>query len=110
MSDKNHKYCASSYLNEISFAIILILSLYAIFKSRFVGTIGILACITLVLFNYRVKEANEEKFRKRIKDISFDLDKITKTTMLVNPIPLSVVDLDGKIFWSNIEFDKMVGM
>lgn len=110
MSDKNHKYCASSYLNEISFAIILILSLYAIFKSRFVGTIGILACITLVLFNYRVKEANEEKFRKRIKDISFDLDKITKITMLVNPIPLSVVELDGKIFWSNIEFDKMVGM
>lgn len=110
MSDKNRKYCASSYLNEISFVIILILSLYAIFKSRFVGTIGILACIILVLFNYRVKEASEEKFRKKIKDISFDLDKITKTTMLMNPIPLSVVELDGKIFWSNIEFDKMVGM
>lgn len=110
MSDKNRKYCASSYLNEISFVIILILSLYAIFKSRFVGTIGILACIILVLFNYRVKEASEEKFRKKIKNISFDLDKITKTTMLMNPIPLSVVELDGKIFWSNIEFDKMVGM
>lgn len=110
MSDKNRKYCASSYLNEISFVIILILSLYAIFKSRFVGTIGILACIILVLFNYRVKEASEEKFRKKIKDISFDLDKITKTTMLMNPIPLSVVELDGKIFWSNIEFDKMVGI
>jgi len=110
MSDKNRKYCASSYLNEISFVIILILSLYAIFKSRFVGTIGILACIILVLFNYRVKEASEEKFRKKIKDISFDLDKITKTTMLMNPIPLNVVELDGKIFWSNIEFDKMVGM
>ena len=110
MSDKNRKYCAYSYLNEISFVIILILSLYAIFKSRFVGTIGILACIILVLFNYRVKEASEEKFRKKIKDISFDLDKITKTTMLMNPIPLSVVELDGKIFWSNIEFDKMVGM
>lgn len=110
MSDKNHKYCASSYLSEISFAIILILSIFAIFKNQFIGTMGILACIILILFSYRVKEINEEKFRKRIKDISFDLDKITKTNMLMNPIPLSVVDLDGKIFWANIEFDKMVGM
>ena len=110
MSDKNHKYCASGYLSEISFAIILILSIFAIFKNRFIGTMGILACIILLLSSYRVKETNKEKFRKRIKDISFDLDKITKTTMLMNPIPLSVVDLDGKIFWANIEFDKMVGM
>ncbi len=110
MSDKNHKYCASSYLNEISFVIILLLSIFSIFKNQFVGTFGILACVILFLSNYRVKEVKEEKFKKKIKEISFDLDKITKTTMLMNPIPLSVVDLDGKIFWSNIEFDKMVGL
>ncbi len=110
MSDKDHKYSASNYLNEISIVIILLLSVFAIFKNHFVGTVGILTCIILFLFSYRAKEENKERFKNKIKDMNFDLSKITKTTMLMNPIPLSVVDLDGKIFWANIEFDKMVEM
>ena len=110
MSDKNHKYYASGYLNQICFAVILMLSLYTVFKNKFIGVLGILVCIILILLNYKMKDAEEENFKKMMKDIGFDLDKITKTTMLLNPVPLSVVELDGNIFWSNVEFDKMVGM
>ena len=67
MSDKDHKYSASNYLNEISIVIILLLSVFAIFKNHFVGTVGILTCIILFLFSYRAKEENKERFKIRLR-------------------------------------------
>ena len=108
MSDKNHKYCASNYIIEISLSVIFILSIVSLFKSKLIGSIGILVFIGLVIFNYKIKEANEEKFRKRVKDIGFDLDKVMKKTLMSNPIPICILDLDGKVFWYNKKFDEMI--
>lgn len=109
MSSKNHKHYVFDYLAEICFSVILILSLYSFFKNYIIGVIGILILIALIIFYFNKKKKDEECIQDRIKKLSFDINKVIKRTMLSNPIPLCIIELDGKIFWSNKKFDEMIG-
>ncbi|WP_242969075.1 DHH family phosphoesterase [Peptostreptococcus russellii] len=65
--------------------------------------------IALIIFYFNKKKKDEECIQDRIKKLSFDINKVIKRTMLSNPIPLCIIELDGKIFWSNKKFDEMIG-
>ncbi|MEG0250643.1 MAG: DHH family phosphoesterase [Peptostreptococcus sp.] len=109
MSNKNHKYYVFDYLEEICFSVILILSLYSFFKNYIVGIIGIIVLVALIFFYLSKKRKDEERIQERIKNLSFDINKVIKRTMVSNPVPLCIIELDGNIFWSNKKFDEMIG-
>uniref|UniRef100_UPI0026CC4A26 DHH family phosphoesterase n=1 Tax=Peptostreptococcus russellii TaxID=215200 RepID=UPI0026CC4A26 len=85
------------------------IELILFFKNYIIGVIGILILIALIIFYFNKKKKDEECIQDRIKKLSFDINKVIKRTMLSNPIPLCIIELDGKIFWSNKKFDEMIG-
>lgn len=108
MRYKDKNYYPSNYIKEISFVIILLLSLFLIFKNKILGIIGISIFFLLVVYDYKMKKVEEERLNERIKDIGFDLDRILKKNMISNPIPICTIELDGSIFWTNKKFEDMI--
>lgn len=110
MNDKNHKYNIVDYLDYISFVIIFFLGIYAFMKNYIIGALSMVALVTIVFFCFRSKKIKEEDWKKRIQDIGFDFNRLSKKAILGLPLPMCILELDGRIFWSNKMFENMLGI
>jgi len=68
------------------------------------GLLGIIALLGLVFYNWTSDRARSKKWRKYIENISTSIDSAARYAVFNLPVPLVVVDIDGKINWYNSKF------
>jgi c-di-AMP phosphodiesterase-like protein len=75
----------------------------------YLGIVGILLLIYLIVHNYKTTHARKKSWEKYIESLSADIDSAARYAILNLPIPLTLIDSSGKISWYNSKFSDMVG-
>lgn len=83
---------------------VFIIALY----EPFLGIVGSVVLIYLLYYNWRSNRRKNKRWQNYIETLSSDIDSAARYAILNLPIPLTLVDLDGKISWYNSKFTDMV--
>jgi len=74
----------------------------------FFGILGVVVLVYLIYYNWKSNFDRAKKWRKYIETLSLNIDNAARYAILNLPIPLLLVDFDGKITWYNSKFQELV--
>lgn len=80
--------------------LIVIISIY----NPFIGVLGIFLLSYLLYYNFKTTNIRREEWTRYIEGLSSEIDSATKQSILNMPIPLTMVEIDGRIKWYNRKF------
>lgn len=89
--------------------IITLLDLIIFGYNIYLGIVGVLLLIYLIVYNYKTNHARKKSWEKYIESLSADIDSAARYAILNLPIPLTLIDSTGKISWYNSKFSDMIG-
>ena len=78
------------------------------YYNKFLGVIGIVVLLGLLFYNWYSDKAKSKKWRKYIENLSSSIDSAARYAVFNLPVPLVVIDLEGKINWYNSKFTDMI--
>jgi Predicted signaling protein consisting of a modified GGDEF domain and a DHH domain len=94
-------------LNLYLIVIALLVIALAYYNSLF-GIVGFLAFLSLIIYNWLSDRNKSRKWRKYVEALSTNIDSAARYAVFNLPVPLVVIDIDGKINWYNSKFTDMV--
>lgn len=94
----------------LSLWITSVLVLIVVFYNPLLGIIGILALVYLLFHNWQSNRQRQKKMQKYIEELYSDMDSAARYAILNMPVPLTMLDFDGRISWYNSKFSEMLGM
>ena len=59
-----------------------------------------------MLYTYWSDKKRKNELSEHIQDLTFQVDKATKDTMINSPFPLVIAETDGNILWRSIKFSQ----
>lgn len=74
----------------------------------FLGIVGSLVLVYLLYYNWRSSRQKNKRWQNYIETLSSDIDSAARYAILNLPIPLTLVDLDGKLSWYNSKFSDLM--
>jgi len=77
--------------------------------NRLLGAAGIAVLLYLIYRNWKIQHDQKELWNTYIERLSSDIDFTTRHAIFYLPIPLAVIEFDGKISWYNSKFAEMIG-
>ena len=94
---------------EINIYIIIIgiTSTLLLFYNLYIGCLFFFGFIYIVFHNWRIANIRKKEWTKYIQNLSLDIDETTKKAIMNLPIPLCILEFDGRISWYNNKFYKM---
>ncbi|MBM7560963.1 DHH family phosphoesterase [Fusibacter tunisiensis] len=72
------------------------------------GFAGVVLLMGLVFFNWYSNRSRSKKWRKYIEKYSMHIDNAARYAVFNLPVPLVVVDIEGKINWYNSKFTDLL--
>jgi c-di-AMP phosphodiesterase-like protein len=78
------------------------------YYNTLLGILGLLMLIGLIVYNWLSDRNKSRKWRKYIETLSTNIDSAARYAVFNLPVPLVVIDIDGKINWYNSKFTDMV--
>lgn len=90
--------------------IVGIASIFLLFYNIYIGCLFFFAFICMVIHNWRVTNIRRKEWNNYIENLSLDIDEMTKKAIMNLPIPLCILEFDGKLSWYNNKFNDMVGI
>ncbi len=106
-----------SFLNNVicSF-VVLVFSLLILalgktesFDITVLGFVGLLCAIVILAYGTATAKLRKMQFYKYMQSYSFCMDAITRTSVETFVHPMTVINSEGEIMWSNQRFLKMIG-
>ena len=88
--------------------VIALLVIGLAFYNPLLGIIGAFILISLIIYNWLSNRNKSRKWRKYVEALSTNIDNAARYAVFNLPVPLVVVDIDGKINWYNSKFTDMV--
>ena len=85
-----------------------IASIALLFYNLYIGLLFFAGFIYIVVYNWRTTNIRRNEWNKYIENLSLDIDETTKKAIMNLPIPLCILEFDGKISWYNGKFNEMV--
>lgn len=83
--------------------IAILLIVICIFKPvLIIPAVLVYACI--IAYTYYINQKKMEEVSEQIKDLTFNVDKVSKRTLVNSPFPLVIIETDGSIIWKNKKF------
>lgn len=73
------------------------------------GLVGILFLLGLILYNWNQNRLRAKKWRHYVDEISSSIDSAARFAVFNLPVPLTVLDLEGRVNWYNSKFTEMLG-
>lgn len=83
--------------------IAILLIIICIFKPVLIIP-AILMYAIIISYTYFINQKRMEEVSEQIKDLTFNVDKVSKRTMVNSPFPLVIIETDGSIIWKNKKF------
>lgn len=101
---------SNPFKEPLNFYLIVIGLFVAIiaYYNKFLGVIGIVVLLGLLFYNWYSDKAKSKKWRKYIENLSSSIDSAARYAVFNLPVPLVVIDLEGKINWYNSKFTDMI--
>ncbi len=93
---------------KIYLGIIGVLVLILMFYNPYIGAVGVLVLIYLNVYAWRSSRQRNKRWQKYIEELSSDIDSAARYAILNLPIPLTLVDFDGRITWYNSKFSEII--
>lgn len=88
--------------------VIAVLVLAISFYNILLGIGGFFILLALIFYNWYSDRLKSRKWRKYVEAISTSIDSAAKYAVFNLPVPLVVIDLDGKINWYNSKFSDVI--
>ena len=106
MKNNKNRFLTVFFLPKIRSYLILNFCLTCIifFLNWKYGIIGFMMFGILIYYNYKTGHSRRREIVNYIENLTFNIDTATKHTLLNFPMPIVVVDMDGKIMWNNTFF------
>ena len=83
--------------------IAILLILICIFKPVLIIP-AVLVFAFIIIYTYMFNQKKMKEVSEQIKDLTFNVDKVSKRTLINSPFPLVIVETDGSIIWKNKKF------
>lgn len=94
--------------SKIYLWIVALLVLIIFYYNIIIGAIGILILVYLQFYNWRSSKQRNKKWQMYIENLSSDIDSAARYAILNLPLPLTLIDFDGKVSWYNSKFNEVV--
>ncbi len=96
-------------MSKVTFYIIVITALLAIIIFLNPKLLLLCLCIFIFVISYAflVNILKRSEIEKYIENLTFNIDAVTKDTLLNFQMPLVILELDGQVMWSNSNFDEL---
>lgn len=91
------------YLFVIGIMVVILAS-----YNLFWGFVGVSALLGLIIYNWYSNTIRSKKLKKYVETISSSIDSAARYAVFNLPVPLTVVDIDGRINWYNSKFIEML--
>ncbi len=88
--------------------VIAVLVISVAYYNTLLGLLGLLALIGLIVYNWLSERNKSRKWRKYAETLSTNIDSAARYAVFNLPVPLVVIDIDGKINWYNSKFTDMI--
>ena len=88
--------------------VIAVLVVAISFYNILLGIVGFFILLALIFYNWYSDRLKSRKWRKYVEAISTSIDSAAKYAVFNLPVPLVVIDLDGKINWYNSKFSDVI--
>lgn len=88
--------------------VIAVLVIALAYYNSIFGIVGFLAFLSLIIYNWLSDRNKSRKWRKYVEALSTNIDSAARYAVFNLPVPLVVIDIDGKINWYNSKFTDMV--
>jgi len=87
--------------------ITILVAILALYNIK-VGIFGVLILVYLQFYNWRSNKQRNKRWQKYIENLSSDIDSAARYAILNLPMPLTLIDFDGKITWYNSKFSESI--
>ena len=105
MSDKNKKYFDNLISKtKIYLGIILILLIYVVVEHPTFLIPSILVYIIICAYTYYANKKRKNEISETLQDLTITVDSAAKTSMINSPLPLVILESDGRIIWKSAKF------
>lgn len=94
----------------ISFWITAALVVIVLFYNPWLGILGVLSLVYLLFHNWRSNRQRQKRMQRYIEELYSDIDSAARYAILNLPMPLTMLDFDGRISWYNSKFSELLGM
>ena len=89
---------------NVYLVVIALLVIGLAYYNPILGIAGFFILLTMILYNWYSDRTKSRKWRKYIEAISTNIDSAAKYAVFNLPVPLVVIDYDGRINWYNSKF------
>lgn len=89
--------------------VIALLVIGLAYYNLLLGLFGIWGLIALIFYNWYTDRNRMRKWRKYVENLSKSIDSAARYAVFNLPVPLVVVDFEGKINWYNSKFTDLIG-
>ena len=85
--------------------IAILLILICILNTKYIFPAIIIYALVL-LYTYLSNKKRRNELSEHIQDLTFNIDKASKNTMINSPFPLVIAETNGNIFWKSTKFSS----
>lgn len=106
----NHKM-SNPFKETIQLYLIVIAILVGLvaYYNLILGLVGIALLLGLLFYNWNQSRLRSKKWRSYMEEISSSIDSAARYAVFNLPVPLTVLDMEGRINWYNSKFTDMLG-
>ncbi len=105
MSNNNNKFFDKIVSKtKVYLVIIAILIIMICIMKPILIVPAIAVYVMIILYTYLTNQKRMEEVSEHIKDLTFNVDNVSKRTMINSPFPLIIVETDGSIIWKSTKF------
>lgn len=65
--------------------------------------------ILIIMYTYWTNQKRMAEVSEHIRDLTLNVDKVSKRTLINSPFPLIIIETDGNIIWKSTKFVKEFG-
>ncbi len=103
VTNKFDKFVSRTKIYLVIIAILLIV--ICCYETNFI-TPAILIFIIILLYSAWTTNKRKAELSEHIQDLTLDVDKAAKSTLINSPFPLVILETDGNIIWKSTKFIK----
>ena len=105
MSNNNNKFFDSLVSKtKIYLIIIAILLLIICIIKPILILPALIVYVLIILYTYWTNQKRMAEVSEHIRDLTLNVDNVSKRTLINSPFPLIIVETDGSIIWKSTRF------
>ncbi|MCK5763685.1 MAG: phosphoesterase, partial [Clostridiales bacterium] len=94
--------------NKIYLLIILFFNFTMLYYNVVIAVVGFIALVILTVYSILNNRDKMKKWTKYIENLSQELGNAAQSSLINLPVPLCLVNLEGKLVWYNSKFSDML--